>query len=92
MIETSGAKADGDEPVLLSSGKPLKGILKHRRHTDTKAHPHTERTVRILESVAEMSTSNEAESSDKPKNTDSIVDDSEPITPPHGGKLWCITT
>ena len=31
-VEKSGAKADGDhpsEPVVLFSGKPLKGILKH---------------------------------------------------------------
>ena len=37
----SGAKTDGDhllEPVLLSNGKPLKGILKHRCHTDAKTH------------------------------------------------------
>ena len=91
MIETSGAKADGDEPVLLSSGKPLKGILKRRRHTDTKKHAHSERTVGVLEGVAEISISNEVESSEKPTNTDSIVDDSEPVTPPHSGKCFIIT-
>ena len=64
----SGAKADGDhllEPVLLSNGKPLKGILKHRRHTDTKTHAHNELTVGVLEGGAEISISNEVESLEK---------------------------
>jgi len=26
------------EPVVLSNGKPLKGILKHRRHSDTEGY------------------------------------------------------
>ena len=75
---------------MLSNGKPLKGILKHRRHTDTKTHQHSERTVGVLESMAETSTLNETESSEKPTNTDSIVDDGEPVALPHSGKLCAV--
>ena len=95
IIETSRAKddgcvakADGDhllESILLSNGKPLKGILKHRHRTDTKRHTHSERIVGVLECVAEISISNEVESS---KNTDSVADDSEPVAPPHSGKTY----
>ena len=45
-VETLGVKAANDhhpvEPVLLPNGKPLKGILKHRCHTDAKAHTSSE--------------------------------------------------
>ena len=88
-VEKSCAKADGDHPsgpVVLSSGKPLKGILKHRRHTDTKTHAHNERTVGVSEGGADVSISNEVKSLEKSTINDSIVDNnSEPVTPPHNG-------
>ena len=89
-LEKSSGKPDGDhltEPVLLSSGKPLKGILKHRCHTDAKTQAHNERTVGVLEGGAEISISNEVKSPEKSTMNDSIVDNnSEPVTPPHSGK------
>ena len=89
-VEKSGGKPDGDhltEPVLLSSGKPLKGILKHRHHTGAKTHVHNERTVGVLEGGAEISISNEVKSPEKSTMNDSIVDNnSEPVTPPYSGK------
>ena len=85
-----GAKADGDHPsesVVLSSGKPLRGILKHRRHTDSKTYAHNERTVGVSEGGADISILNEAKSPEKSTMNESIVDNnSEPVTPPHNGK------
>ena len=88
-VEKSDAKADGDhpsDPVVLSSGKPLKGILKYRRHTDIKTHAHNERTVGVSEGGADISTSNEVKSLEKSTMNDNIVDNnSESVTPPHNG-------
>ena len=90
IVEKPGAKADGDhpsQPVVLSSGKPLKGILKHRRHTDTKTHAHNEQTVGVSEGGADICISKEVKSLEKSTMNDSIVDNnSEPVTPPHNGK------
>ena len=85
-----GAKTDSDhpsQPVVLSSGKPLKGILKHWRHTDTKTYAHNEQTVGVSEGGADICISNEVKLSEKWTMNDSIVDNnSEPVTPPHNGK------
>ena len=72
---------------MLSSGKPLKGILKYRRHTDTKTCAHIEQTVGVSEGGADICISNEVKSPEKSTMNDSIVDNnSEPVTPPHNGK------
>ena len=90
-VETLGTKAGDDyhpvEPVLLPNGKPLKGILKHRCHTDAKAHTSSERIVAVLEGGAESSVSNKLELSEKLTTNDRTTDDesSEPVTPPHSG-------
>ena len=73
--------------IMLSSGKPLKGILKHQSYTDTKTHAHNERTEGVSEGGADISISIEAKSPEKSTMNDSIVDNnSEPVTPPHNGK------
>ena len=71
-ISTSSADQHSQQPVLLSSGKPLKGILKHRHHPDNKTHLHIEHGVEI---GAVASASNEKESLEKPRSSDNIIVD-----------------
>ena len=92
---TPAAKANVDhlsEPILLSTGKPLKGILKHRRHSDTKAHVTSKQALGVLEGGAESSLSNKVESPENTTNIDNVVNTSmESVTSSYSGKCFIHT-
>ena len=86
-VETSATEADDQhlEPIILSNGKPLKGILKHRHHSGAQTSIHTKQIVDLLE--GKISELDEVESSSEKAaaSTNGTVDNVDSVTPPQNG-------
>ena len=89
-VETSANEANDQhlDTIMLSNGKPLKGILKHRHHSGAQTTIHTKHTINILEGGTKISESDEMESSSSEKpaaSTNDIVYNSDSLIPPQNG-------